>query len=214
MSDFDPAKNLNRLQSLMIGGGLKVTIKAVDVLNIFEQTSYTPCATDEDGAIIQRSSSKSLDVVTDIILDCGGKYEIDATVAYTCHEIPTTADGIQGVINTIKTGNFGYQFDNENLNNDMGCNICINSNDVEVLDAIFGMQGEDFISGGETREGVSTVLFDDITANRSVFFLGLALNKAQPKVFGDAEGFNQTLLTELDRRIREAALKLLSKPAI
>jgi hypothetical protein len=214
MVAFDPTIDLNRLQKMMVGGGLDVTIKSVEVLNVIEQTSYTPCITNEKDALVKLGTEKSLDVVADIILDCGGKYEIDTAVAYSCRKMPVEGDGIQGVIDAIKNGSFGYQFDNENLNNDMSCNICINSNDVEVLDAIFAMQSEGFESGGENREGVTTILFDHIAANRGVYFLGLALNKSQSKLLDGAEGFNQNLLTELDRRIREAALELLSKPAI
>lgn len=207
MNTSNPTIDLSKLELLMIGGGLDVAIKEVKALNIFEETTYTPCITDEEGAAVHRTTKKTLDVVTDIILDCGGKYEIDTTVVYSCRDRVIETDGIQGVIDTLKNGVFSYQFDNERLSDDMSHNICINSNDNEVLDKIFDIKGDDFISGGEDDEGATWVLFDDITAHRGVFYLDLALNKVSNN------GFSDSVLTELDRRIREAALELLSKPA-
>ena len=198
--------SLSNIKTMVVGKGLAVTIKDVTVSNIHQDTSYTPCATDENSDL-HCSTKMNLDIVADIVLNCGGIYDIDATVAYHTYNAITQAEGKAGVMDCIKNSSFRYVFDSDSISNDMSHNICINSSDEDTIENILNMSNESFESTGEDEKGNTCLLMLDLTANNGCVFLEMALNKVNAN-------FDDSLLAELDRLIREKALAILSKPAI
>ena len=188
------------LERFLLGSGEPLSVKDVTVSEVGQDNHFYK----RSANIEQVSSyiSQTVNCVCEITLACGSDYDVWVRVAY---EMKPQDSNIEDLLSAIKNNVFTFSFSNKYMPSIAALNIGFPVYKPAVLETFDELRraGAGLTTSGGRDSMIEYIMAEELTAETLLWMLEAKLNKKQA-------GFDDELLTKIDKEIREQTVAMLS----